>query len=67
MGMGLEVAMFSDIHCNVTNFNIDFSSYHNSDPEHDGAIIIQAGSQYISLVFDNDGFVWIRLYIERGM
>ena len=55
--MALEVEMFSDTYCEVSNFNIHFNTHHGS--EGDAGIIIQAGSQYISVMFENDGGMFI--------
>ena len=56
--MAIEAEIFTDANCAVKAFNVHFNAYHSTS-EGDGAIIIQAGSQYVSFLFDNDGFVLI--------
>ena len=52
--MALKVSTFAGSDCNINNFHIYFDAYHISS-EGDAALLIQAGSQYISFFFDFDG------------
>ena len=56
--MAIQTTTFAGDHCEINDFNITYDAYHTSS-EGDGAILLQAGDEYISFMFDFDGGVII--------
>ena len=58
ISMALRTTMYAGTDCDPSMFSIHYDALHTTT-EGDGAIIISAGSEYLSFMFDFDGFVWI--------
>ena len=58
ISMAIRTIMYGGTECDASMFSIHYDALHTST-EGDAAIIISAGSEYISLMFDFDGGVLI--------